>query len=262
MKAARLVVLGIAIAAGGLAALLAGRMQRPAQAPAPAPVAKLETADVLVANADIPIGTAVKSGDMRWQMWPAASAGPAFIRKTDRPDAIEQLSGSISRGSFSTGEPIVESRLIKANSAGYLSAVLPSGMRAVATDISAETSVGGFVIPGDHVDVILTKREQENDKSRESYSTETILSNVRVLAIDQSVEDKNGQKAMIGKTVTLELSPGQAETLVLGSKLGTLTLALRSIVDTAKGTGDTDTDDKRGNINIIRFGISTSAATK
>ena len=262
MKAARLVVLGIAVVAGGLAALLAGRSQKPA--PPPAPVVQLETVDVLVANADIDIGSAVKPDQLRWQLWPAASAGPNFIRKSDRPDAVEQLSGSIVRGTFYAGEPIKEARLIKANAAGYLAAVLPSGMRAVSTEISAETSAGGFVIPGDHVDVILTRRDQEDEKKGrgENYTSETILSNVRVLAIDQSVEDKKGEKSMIGKTVTLELSPRQAETLTLGKQLGTLSLALRSIVDTAKGSGDDGDNAKGSGVNIVRFGISTTATPK
>jgi len=259
MKAARLVVLGIAVAAGGLAALLAGRSEKPA--PAPAPVVQLETVDVLVAKSDIGRGTAVKPGELRWQTWPAASAGPNFIRKSSQPDAIEQLSGSIARGSFSAGEPIQESRLIKAGRSGYLAAVLPSGMRAVSTEISAETSAGGFVVPGDNVDVILTRRESNG--SNESFASETILSNVRVLAIDQTVDDPNGQKTLIGKTVTLELSPSQAETLVLGKQLGTLSLALRSIVDTAPGSGDTDDANARGNaINMVRFGVTTKTTTK
>lgn len=265
MKAARLVVLGIALAAGGLAALLASRSEKPAPPP-PAPVVQLETVDVLVAKSDIGRGTAVKAGQLGWQTWPAASAGPNFIRKSNQPDAIEKLSGSIARGSFSAGEPIQEARLIKAGAAGFLAAVLPSGMRAVSTEISAETSAGGFVIPGDSVDVILTRRDQAAEKqgSGDTFVSETILSNVRVLAIDQTVDDPQGQKTMIGKTVTLELTPGQAETLVLGKQLGTLSLSLRSIVDTALGSGDDiDRNANRGNgINIVRFGVSTKAAPK
>jgi pilus assembly protein CpaB len=262
MKAARLVVLGIALAAGGLAALLAGRPEAPP--PEPAPVVQLETVDVLVAGSEIGRGTSVKPGELRWQTWPAASAGPSFIRKPERPDAIEQLSGSIARGSFSAGEPIQETRLIKAGAAGYLAAVLPRGMRAVSTEISAETSAGGFVIPGDSVDVILTRRDQAAEKqgAGETFVSETILSNVRVLAVDQTVDDPKGEKSMIGKTVTLEVSPGQAEALALGKQLGTLSLALRSIVDTAPGD-DGDRNANRGNgINIVRFGVTTKAAPK
>src|SRR5690348_7910365 len=101
MNTARLVVLGVAIAAGGLAALLAGGSNEPA--PAPAPVVQLETVDVLVAEKDIPTGYAVSTGDLKWQMWPAVSAGANMIKKTNKPNAIEELSGSIARGTFSAG---------------------------------------------------------------------------------------------------------------------------------------------------------------
>ncbi len=265
MKAARLIVLGVAVAAGGLAALLAGRSAL--QAPPPAPVAQLATVDVLVANSDIGQGTVVKPDELRWQMWPAASAGSSFIRKDNRPDAIEQIAGSIVRGgTFYTGEPIQEARLVKANAAGYLSAILPAGMRAVATEISAETSAGGFVIPGDYVDVILARRDREAEKRNgvESYTSETIISNVRVLAVDQTVEDKNGQKVVIGKTVTLEMTPIQVETLAAGKQAGTLSLALRSVVDTAKNATDAEEDPalRRTGVNIVRFGVSTTATSK
>lgn len=265
MKAARLVVLGVAVAAGGFAALLAGRSgDRPA--PAPEPVVKFETIDVLVANQDLSAGTTLKAGDVRWQMWPAASAGPNTIRKSDRPDAVEQLTGYVVRTSFVSGEPIQEQRLVKANAAGYLAAILPTGMRAIATEINTETGAGGFVVPGDRVDIILTRRDREAEKRTgvESYVSETILNNVRVLAIDQTVEDKNGQKVVIGKTATLELAPRQAETLALGKQMGTLSLALRSIVDAGKNVDDGNNDDdrKRGAVNIVRFGVTTTATEK
>lgn len=262
MKAARLVVLGVAVAAGGLAALLAGRSgEKPA--PAPEPVVQFETVDVLVANQDLNAGSTLKSDDMRWQMWPAASAGPSVIRKNDRPNAIEQLTGYVVRASFTAGEPIQESRLVKVNAAGYLAAVLPTGMRAVATEINTETGAGGFVVPGDHVDVIVARRDREAEKRNgfETYSSETIIKNVRVLAVDQTVEDKNGQKVIIGKTATLELSPSQAEALTLGRQIGTVSLALRSVVDTGKNSDSLD-DGKRGGINMVRFGVSTQTNEK
>src|SRR5262245_11428268 len=115
MKPARIIVLVIAIVAGGIAALLAGRSDPPA---APIPVASLETTDVLVAGPDIGLGHAVAEKDLRWQMWPAAAAGANLIRKSARPDAIRDLAGSIARAPFSAGEPIRESKLIKANGSG------------------------------------------------------------------------------------------------------------------------------------------------
>src|SRR3954466_16351101 len=118
MKAARLVVLGVAIAAGGLAALLAGGGDEPP--PAPAPVAQLETVDVLVASRDIGMGQSVSAGDVHRQMWPAASAAPNVIRQTAYAHAMEEFRGWMARGTFSTGEPIQEAKLIKANGSGYM----------------------------------------------------------------------------------------------------------------------------------------------
>jgi len=125
MKPARIIVLVIAVVAGGIAALLAGRSDPPPP-PAPAPIVQLETTDVLIANSDIGLGTAISERELCWQTWPTAAAGPSFIRKSDRPDAIRDLAGAIARVPFSAGEPIRESKLIKANGSGYMAAILPS----------------------------------------------------------------------------------------------------------------------------------------
>ncbi len=265
MKPARIIVLAIALVAGAIAAFLANR---PEQAPPPAPpVAQLETVDVLIANADIGLGSTVTAQDLRWQTWPAAAAGASFIRKSDRPDAIEQLAGSITRASFSAGEPIREAKLIRAKGSGYMAAILPGGMRAVSTEISPETGVGGFVLPNDHVDVILTRRDKEAEKAAgvEVHTSEIILPNVRVLAIDQTVEEKAGQRVVVGKIATLELTPRQVETLALARQMGTLSLALRSLVDfEGKGAPELATDEKgrRGGINMVRYGVTTMTTPK
>src|SRR5712671_3736843 len=177
MKPARIVVLIIALAAGGIAALLAGRSDRE---PAPPPVAQLDTVEVLVAANDIGLGTSVSAPQLRWQTWPEAAASPQFIRKNERPGAIEQLAGSITRQAFAAGEPIREARLIKAQGSGYMAAILPQGMRAIATDVNPETGVGGFILPNDHVDVILTRKEK--DGGVDVTNSDIILSNLRVLA--------------------------------------------------------------------------------
>lgn len=236
MKPARIFVLLIALAAGGVAAYMASRSdQAPPPEPA-APVAQLETTDVLVANADVGLGTAVKAEDLRWQTWPAAAAtSPNFIRKSDRPDAITQLVGAIARVPFSDGEPIREAKLIRADGSGYMAAILPTGMRAASIDISVDTGAGGFILPNDHVDVILSGRDRHAEAINggvEAHSSETIMSNVRVLAIDQTVEEKSGgQKVVVGKTATLEVTQRQAERLALAHELGTLSLSLRALVD-------------------------------
>jgi len=260
MKAARLVVLGIALVAGGGAALLVAGGDAPAPTTeAPAPVVQLPTVDVLIAKADINMGSAVNAMDFQWQQWPAATTGASYILKKDRPSAIEELSGSIARAPFTAGEPIRENRLIKANGSGYMAAILPSGMRAISTEISPETGAGGFILPNDRVDVILSRREKSESRSGESTTSETILTNIRVLAIDQAVEDKNGQRVVVGKTATLELSPRQAENLALARQTGTLSLALRSLLDANNNAPPPDDQGRRTGINTVRYGVTTTA---
>ena len=269
MKAARIVVLGVAIAAGGVAALLAGGGSQP-KPPEPVQlVAQLDTVDILVARSDIGMGQTVSAQDIQWQAWPASASSSNFIRKIDRPDAIEALAGSIARTPFVVGEPVREAKLVKAKGSGFMAAILPAGMRAISTEITAETSAGGFILPNDRVDVILSRRDKEAEKSGsgETQVSETILSNVRVLAIDQNVEEKNGQKVVVGKTATLELAPNQAETLALSRQQGTLSLALRSIVDGASNTPDAADDSgkaaaRRGGINVVRYGVISTANPK
>ena len=265
MKAARLVVLTVAIAAGGVAAMLAGRSEKPPEVKnAPAP--QIATVEVLVAKSDIGMGQTVSPGDVRWQEWPAAAASGNFIRKTDRPNAVETLSGTIARYPFVNGEPIREAKLVNSKGSGFMAAILPAGMRAISTQISPETGAGGFILPNDHVDVILTRRDQAADKAAggDTHSSETVLTNVRVLAIDQNVQEKDGQKVVVGKTATLELTPAQTETLALSQQLGTLSLALRSIADASHDTPQSEDKSgaRRAGVNIVRFGVGTMMNSK
>lgn len=265
MKAARLVVLTVAIAAGGVAAMLAGRSNKPPEVKiTPAP--QIATVDVLVAKSNISMGQSVSPDDVRWQEWPASSATGNFIRKSDRPNAIESLAGSIARYPFVNGEPIREAKLVNAKGSGFMAAILPSGMRAISTQISPETGAGGFILPNDHVDVILTRRDKDAGKAAggDTHSSEIILTNIRVLAIDQNAQEKDGQKVVVGKTATLELTPRQTETLALSQQLGTLSLALRSVTDAEHEPPQSEDrwSGRRAGVNIVRFGISTMTAPK
>ncbi len=256
MKLARMAVLGLALAAGGGAALLASRDDTP---PAPAPIVQqIDTLDVLVAKKDIGIGQALTAGDLGWQSWPTASVPSHFVKKPDRPAAVEQLAGSMTRVPFATGEPIREDKLIKGNGSGYMAAVLPAGMRAISTPISPETGAGGFILPNDRVDVLLVRAQKSGGS--ENYTSETVLSNVRVLAIDQTVEEKNGQRVVVGKIATLALNSRGAETLALAARMGTLAVVLRSLSDAAKA--DLEENERSGlasrdTINVVRFGQSS-----
>jgi len=267
MKAARIVVLGIAVAAGGLAAILAGGYQSAPPPPPPPPVAQIATVEVLVARNDIGMGTALSDQDIEWQTWPEKAAqNPAFIRKTERPEALQQLAGAIVRVPMAAGEPVRENKLIRGKGSGYMAAILPSGLRAYSTEISAETGAGGFILPNDRVDVILSGRDREAEKATgvETHVSATILTDVRVLAIDQLVQEKDGQRVVVGKTATLELTPRQAEMLAVARQTGVLSLALRSIVD-ANGPKQNIPDEgrARGNrVNTVRFGVSSSTTSR
>ncbi|MGA9948091.1 MAG: Flp pilus assembly protein CpaB [Xanthobacteraceae bacterium] len=258
MKAARLVVLGVAVAAGGIAAFLAASNKESAPPPPP-PQAALETVEVLVAKSDLSRGQVVAAGDVGWQTWPAAAANSSFIKKSEQPNAIDQFVGAIVRVGMVAGDPIRGPYVVMAKGSGFMAAVLPEGMRAAAVDIAPDTSAGGFILPDDRVDVLLTRRDKDAEKQTgvEKYVSDTILRNIRVLAIDQTIDDKS--KTVLGKTATLELTEPQAEMLSLSRQVGTVSLALRSIRDsktTAEGVGDTSRDES-GAINTVRFGVST-----
>ncbi len=260
MDKARILVLAIAGCAGLAALYLAsGSDDKPAPAP---PVAQLPTVDILVAKTDIGLGQAVKPEDLQWQTWPAATASASFMRRDSNAEAIKEVTGSIARAPFIQGEPIREQKLVKADGSGFMAAILPTGMRAVSTEISPETGAGGFILPNDRVDVLLSKRDKNPDRSgADIVNSEVILTNIRVLAIDQAPKEKDGTNALIGKTVTLELKPEQTETLARARQSGVLSLALRSIAD--NNAPDTKTDDNRqrrgDTINVIRFGVANQA---
>src|SRR5215472_6038359 len=233
MKAARLIVLGIAVAAGGLAAILAGGYESAPPPPAAPPPPQIATVDILVAKDDIGIGVALSPKDLQWQTWPASAANSAFIRKSEHPDAIKEYTGAIVRVAMAAGEPVRDNKVIKGNGSGFLAAVLPAGMRATSVPISPETGAGGFILPNDRVDVVLAGRDREAEKNN-GYETRlghTILTDVRVLAIDQVVQEKDGQRVVVGKTATLEVTQPQAELLAAAIQSGTLSLTLRSLVD-------------------------------
>jgi pilus assembly protein CpaB len=265
MKTAQIAVLSIALGAGAVAAYLARGGDDKPQAPAQ-PVAQLATVEVLVAKNEIGLGQSVKSDDLQWQTWPAAAASGTFIKRGDRPDANKQITGMIARAPFIAGEPIRELKLVRADGSGFMAAILPSGMRAISTEISAETGAGGFILPNDRVDVILTKREKNPDRSgADIANSEIILPNVRVLAIDQAPKEKEGQNALVGRTVTLELKPEQAETLARARQTGTLALALRSIADINMAENNTEESaapKKGAGINVVRYGVQSSTTTQ
>jgi pilus assembly protein CpaB len=264
MNTARIVVLAIALGAGGVAAYLVSGTDSNNPAPA-APVAQLATVDVLVAKSDINLGQTVKPENLQWQTWPASSASNSFIRRGDRPEAAKELTGSIARAPIIAGEPIREQKLVKADGSGFMAAILPTGMRAVSTEISAETGAGGFILPNDRVDVIVTKHVKTTDRNGSLLDvivSSIVLTNIRVLAIDQAPKEKEGQNTVLGRTVTLELKSEQALKLQLERQAGTLSLALRSIADVNSVEVENTARTFSQNVEIVRHGVASPATSQ
>jgi len=230
MKPARLIILSVAVVAAGAAAILAMNLagkKTIVQIPAETLIKKEPVINVLVAAANLPVGSRLNDDSMRWAGWPQGSIVDGFITSEARPDAIKELKNAIVRLPMFEGEPVRPEKIADPGSA-IMSSLLPSGKRAVATEISVSTSAGGFILPNDRVDVIMVRKGDDGQ-----FTTETILSNIRVLAIDQQIQEKDeGQKTVVGTTATLELSPEQAKVIVVAQQMAEkLTLALRSVAD-------------------------------
>jgi pilus assembly protein CpaB len=267
MNVARVLVLIVALIAGGAAAYLAMNMinQEPAQSTtvqAAAPVAPaIETDEVLVAVRDMPLGTTIDAGNVAWRAWPLSGIAGTYILRSQLPNGVEELAGTIVRSEFFAGEPITQAKLTRTEG-GLLSAILPAGMRAIALTISTDTSAGGFILPNDRVDVIMTRRSQAFEDGAERFITETILTNVRVLAIDQTIAEQNGVAVVVGRTATLELTPMQAEILTVAQQMSDrLTLALRSLAD-ADAPIQPDAvhlingDTRAAGVTVVRNGVA------
>jgi len=269
MKVARIAVIGIAVGSGLLAAMLAFRMaSRPTPEPtiqaevAEAP--KLDQVEVLVLRRDIAIGTTISLNDMAWQPWPKSEETDAYITKTSRATAREDLAGSIARASFLAGEPVREAHLMKAER-GFMSVILTPGMRAIAIEIRAVGTAGGFVLPSDHVDVLLTRAAPKlpgaSGAVGDAYVSETLLSNIKVLAIDQQISEQKGETSVVARnTVTLEVTPRQAEQVAQAQQLGTLSLILRPLRDAQV---DVAADESQpGPVRVVRFGQTTRTTAR
>lgn len=234
--------------------------------PPPAPVmveTQVNTNEVLVASADISVGQIVNEANLRWVAWPKEATGRGYITKEGGGvSKMRDLSGSIARSAMLAGEPINSQKLIKAGQGGVLAAVLPSGMRAVATKINAASAAGSLILPNDHVDVILI-REMRSKSGGQDFVSDTLFRNVRVIAVGQQIETKEGKKSADSdaKTATLELTPRQAEMLALANKMGEITLTLRSVADMKadpSASGGMDFNKQRGNaVRVLRYGAKS-----
>jgi pilus assembly protein CpaB len=261
LSGARAAVLGISL----LTMLAAWMLIGPEPAPPPVTVVteapRAPTVDVAVAATDLPLGNTITQNDIRWQAFPENSVPQGSLLKSDTAALEREVIGALVRSSFVAAEPLRREKLIRADGSGFLSAVLPSGKRAIAIaiDRAGNATAGGFVLPNDRVDVVRTGRQDGAQNNAENFVTETILTNIRVLAIGQAVQERNGEKVVVGETATLELDPRQVEVVTLAQKSGTLSLSLRSLADAGEATPPPDQSSRQG-LTLVRFGVPTQTS--
>jgi pilus assembly protein CpaB len=188
---------------------------------------------VLVARADIKRGQILKPEDVSWQVWPEGAVDKSYVVLGTRTP--ESFAGWVARNPLSAGEPITEAKIIAPGNRGFLAAVLRPGMRAISIPVTITSGISGFIFPGDQVDLMITYAIPSVGTTTSGYehkAAETVLHDVRVLAVDQRLESKTGE-AVVAHTATLEVTPKQSEIIALASEIGKLSLSLRSLVPAA-----------------------------
>ena len=265
MNTQRAVVLGLALVAAIAAAfmvrgLIGGGTQQSQARPAPPPI---QMSDVLVASTNLQPGQKLTQDQVRWQKWPATAVDSTFITNTTQSPGNDTRRGAGFRVSILSGQPITNNAIVHADAAGFMAAILNPGMRAVSIGVSVDSGAGGFILPNDRVDLLLT---QKMEGSPPRVRVSTVLSDIRVLAMDQTFTQEKDTKSVVAKTATLELTPDQAEIVARAAGMGVLALSLRSLDEqanagapapisgggSAKKTADTAANEP---VTIYRYGI-------
>ena len=293
MKPARIAVIAVAAVAAIALALVVramGTQGAPTAVAAAAPVETRPMAKILVAARDLQPGQRLTDADLTWKDWPVDEVNPAFITDGSVPlpsddgkpaepaaakpaGAVAAVSrvandiatsagkadyfGSVVREPILAGEPIVSRKIVRAGDSGYMAAYLEPGMRAMAIRVTVETAAGGFILPGDRVDVLLTKQTKLTNMggdTADKFASSTVMQNVKVLAIDQSTRAGEDEQAVVGATATLEVRPSDAEALALAKSEGELSLVLRSYADTSGPTGRVSAARSSNAVRIFRGG--------
>jgi pilus assembly protein CpaB len=270
-----MLILAVAAIAAGAAALLARSLLgggTPAAVARPSPM--IATSDVLVAASAIQPGQKLNPMLVRWQRWPTSNIDPSFITHRQQPNIELAVNNTVARAPIMAGEPLGASKIVHTDAAGFMAATLGEGMRAVSIPITTESGAGGFILPNDRVDLLMSVLVSDNPKR---YNAQVVLANVRVLAVDQTIKQDRDQKVVLAKTATLELTPAQARAVVRAQSTGMLSLALRPLSEgnvavaanqhpvatrTAAPQASDDDGTPGDSITIIRFGVEGSVNGK
>lgn len=220
--------------------------------------ARIAAIDVLVAERELPAGTILNPDSFRWQPWPKQALNENYITRQEGTDPFQELTGSAVKRIISAGDPITRAKLVKPGETGFLAGVLAPGMRAISIPINPNSAVSGFILPGNVVDLVLTQeysRQLESGVTHRRMVSETILEKLRILAIDQNVDD-SGKAPRLGKTATVEVTPKQAEMITVANRMGSLSLVLRSLSE-PDAAGGTQAAGRRApyteNIEVSRY---------
>lgn len=253
MNRSRIIILALAALAAGAAALLARGFLGGGTEPGKAePVANLSTVGVLVAASNIEPGRPLTPEMVRWQEWPKASVDSTFITQDTGSNLDQVVKGTVARAPILSGEPLTNTKFVHSEAAGFMAATVGQGMRAVSIPITVESGAGGFILPNDRVDLIVTMQVSDSPRT---FGARTLLHDIRVLAVDQTYTQDKDQKTVLAKTATLELSPRQAETVGAAAAGGPVSLALRPLGDNAEKDMAMDTHrNDNPVVSIIRYG--------
>lgn len=246
MNASKIAVLALAAIAGGVAFFLMMGNSPEEVVALPEPVRE-RTTRVLTADANLARGQRITAENLRWVDWPEKALAEQYL--VDGTVTIEDIAGSVVRTQFVPGEPVIEAKIVRAGSSGMMAAILAPGRRAITTRVSPETASGGFILPGDRVDIYYT----EVSSGGGGTDFQLLLEDVKVLALDAFFDENSETPHLPGATATLELTPEDAEyfTTARNSK-GQITLALRSILE-PEGVIN---EKPRSTVEVIRYGRS------
>ncbi len=168
---------------------------------------------------------------------PGSELVQAVADKVAPSPTKEAYVGGVTREAILANEPIIDAKIVRADEGGYMAVMLSPGMRALAVPVSVDNTAGGFILPGDRVDILVTHQTPRTTGGGTIDSVQPVLRNIRVLAIDQQVSVEEGKQSVIGATATLEVSPSDGQVVTLAKASGTLSLMLRSYADAAGPSG-------------------------
>jgi len=227
---------------------------------------EIKMSEVLVAAENLTPGQALDPAKVRWEKWPASAVSESFVTREAVASAEDVTKDTVVRAPVLAGQPVSITALVRGKEAGFMAATLTPGMRAVSIVISTESGAGGFILPNDHVDLIVTQKSNDNPPQ---VRARTFLRGIRVLAVDQTFKEEKDQKTVLAKTATLEMTPAQAETVTRAQAMGQVSLSLRPLSEEPSAAPASPADDglsgnfegaARAPVAVIRYGIAARAA--